>query len=147
MLKRNAIPLALVLVTLALWTVRPATGDEDGGEPPAPTVDQQLADHEERLADLERQLGEPARAAGSIDARLSAIELEVAQLERDLAEADGEDGDGDDGTMLRALQRRLDALATRIERIDRNRLNTVERDITNLQREVRDLNQRLRRVE
>lgn len=146
MLKRNALSIALVLASLAVWSVRPAVGDDDGGADPAPTVDQQLADHEERLAELERQLGEPARAAGSIDARLSAVELEVAQLERDIEGAGEGDGE-DDGTMLRALQRRLEALATRIERIDRNRLVTVERDIANLQREVRDLNQRLRRVE
>lgn len=145
MLKRNALSIALVLASLAVWSARPAVGDDDGADP-APTVDQQLADHEERLAELERQLGEPARAAGSIDARLSAVELEVAQLERDIEGAGEGDGE-DDGTMLRALQRRLEALATRIERIDRNRLVTAERDIANLQREVRDLNQRLRRVE
>jgi chromosome segregation ATPase len=143
-MKGNVLPLALLLAAIAVWSVRPAVGDD--GDTPAPTVEQQLADHEERIAQLERQLGDPARAGGSIDARLRAVELEVEQLERDLEEA-GEGGGDDDGTMLRALQRRLESLATRIERIDRNRLVTAERDITNLQREVRDLDQRLRRIE
>lgn len=143
MLKRNALTLALLLAVLASWAVRPAVGDDEDAPAP-PSADEVLADHEARIAELERKLGDPQRAAGSIDARLRAAELEIEQIARDL-EAAEDDGEG--GADLRGLQRSVDALTVRVERMDRNRLAAIEREVDAIQRELRNLDNRLRRVE
>lgn len=145
MLKRNAATLALVLLVLALWAVRPATGDDEPETPDPAALAEQLAEHELRITDLERMLGEPQRAAGSIDARLRAAELAVEGLERDI-EA-GEGGDTDNARALGRLQREVEGLQNRVERLDHNRLAAVERDLAAIQRELRNLDNRLRRIE
>lgn len=144
MLKRNALTLALLLAVLASWAVRPAVGDDEDAPAP-PSADEVLADHEARIAELERKLGDPQRAAGSIDARLRAAELEIEQIAREIEEVEG---NGDDGNAdLRGLQRTVEALATRVERLDHNRLAATEREVDAIQRELRNLDNRLRRIE
>jgi len=144
MLKRNALTLALLLAVLASWAVRPAIGDDENAPAP-PSADEVLADHEARIAELERKLGDPQRAAGSIDARLRAAELEIDQLARDVEGVEDEGEGGNAG--LRDLQRSVEALATRVERLDHGRMAAADREIAAIQRELRNLDNRLRRVE
>ena len=142
---RRYLPL-VVLLLVAAYLISPVLAAQEGPAPaPDEALEQEVAELKERVAALERLVGQERESRPSVVLRLRALEIDVDELERAADRGEGEER-GDDRA-VRDLTRRLQAAETRLERLDRNRFPTLERQINAIERQMRSLETRVRRLE